>query len=210
MHHYHALQTIYQKSINKNVKNCKEKCKYVQRKNDLLIYKCKKCNNKSYNPIDALKEKFPNTYKFCTNDNNKFLSLLRKSVYPCEYMDDWERFNQTELPDKKEFYNKLNLEGIADEDYKYAHKVWDTFSIKDLGEYHHLYVQSDTLLLADICEMFGERCLEIYQLDPVHFLSQPGLAWQACFKKARGKLELLTDINMLLMIEEGYVEEYVK
>ena len=58
--------------------------------------------------------------------------------------------------------------------------------------------------------MFGERCLEIYHLDPVHFSLQPGLAWQACLKKARGKLELLTDINMLLMIEEGYVEEYVK
>ena len=125
-------------------------------------------------------------------------------------MDNWERFNQTESPDKKEFYNKLNLEDIADEDYKYAHKAWHTFRIKDLGEYHHLYVQSDKLLLADIYEMFGERCLEIYHLDPVHFSSQPGLAWQACLKKARGKLELLTDINMLLMIEEGYVEEYVK
>ena len=125
-------------------------------------------------------------------------------------MDNWERFNQTELPDKKQLYNKLNLEDIADEDYKYSHKVWDAFGIKDLGEYHHLHVQSDTLLLADIYEMFGERWLKIYQLDPVHFLSAPGLAWQACLKKTRGKLELLTDIKMLLMIEEGYVEEYVK
>ena len=117
-------------------------------------------------------------------------------------MDKWEKFSETELLDKKKFYNKLNLEDITDEDYKHAHKVWDTFNIEDMGEYHDLYVQSDTLLLVDIFKEFRNTCIEIYELDPAHFLSAPGLTWQACLKKTRVKLELLTDLNMLLMIEE--------
>ena len=92
-------------------------------------------------------------------------------------MDSWERFNETELPPKKEFYNKLNLEDITDKDYLYAQKVWNTFKIKNLGEYHDLYVQSDTSLLADVFENFRKVCAEIYQLDPAYFLSAPGLAW---------------------------------
>ena len=69
---------------------------------------------------------------------------------------------------------------------------------KNLGEYHDLYVQSNTLLLADVFENLRDKCIEIYELDPAHFLSAPGLAWQACLKKTKVKLELLTDIDMLL------------
>ena len=65
----------------------------------------------------------------------------------------------------------------------YAQKVWDVFEINNLGEYHDLYVQSDTLLLADVFENFRNKCLEIYELDPIYFVSAPGLAWQACLKK---------------------------
>ena len=108
--------------------------------------------------------------------------LLRKSFYPHEYMDSWERFNKT-LPPKKAFYSKLNLEDISDKDYLYAQNVWDAFGIRNLGEYHDLYVQTDTLLLADVYEKFRDKCIEIYGLDPSHFLSAPGLAWQACLKK---------------------------
>ena len=97
----------------------------------------------------------------------------------------------------------MNLEDITDEDYMHAQKVWDVFETENLGEYHDLYVQSDTLLLADVFEKFRETCVEIYQLDPAHFLSAPGLAWQACLKKANIKLELLTEYDMLLMFEEG-------
>ena len=78
-----------------------------------------------------------------------------------------------------------------------------TFEIKNLGEYHDLYVQCDTLLLADVFENFRDKCIEIYELDPAHFLSAPGLAWQACLKKTKVELELLTDIDMLLMVEKG-------
>ena len=117
-------------------------------------------------------------------------------------MDSWERFNETLLPPKKAFYSELNLEDISDKDYLLAQKVWNKFGIRNLGEYHDLYVQTDTLLLADVCENFRDKCIEIYRLDP-YFLSAPGLAWQACLKKTEVKLKLLTDINTLLMIEDG-------
>ena len=92
-------------------------------------------------------------------------------------MDNWEKFNETSLPDKKAFYSELNKEGITDEDYAHAQKVWKLFEIKNLGEYHDLYVQSDTLLLADMFENFRVKCIDIYKVDPAHFLLAPGLAW---------------------------------
>ena len=95
------------------------------------------------------------------------------------------------------------MEDNSEEDYAHAQKVWDVFEIKRLGEYHDLYVQSDTLLLKDVFENFRNLCLDIYELDPVYFVSAPGLAWQACLKKTEVKLELLTDYDMILMIEKG-------
>ena len=103
--------------------------------------------------------------------------LLRKGVYPYEYMYSWEKFDETTLPPKKYFYSNLNLEDMSDENYTHARKVWDVFKIKHLGECHDLYVQSDILLLANVYENFGNMCLEKYQLDPVYFVSAPGLAW---------------------------------
>ena len=141
-------------------------------------------------------------HKFCKGDRNKFVLLLRKGVYPYEYMDSWEKFDETTLPPKEAFYSNLNLEDISDEDYAHAQKVWDVFEINNLGDYHDLYVQSDTLLLADVFENFRDKCIEIYGLDPAHFLSALGLKWQACLKKTGVNLELLTDIDMVLMVEE--------
>ena len=148
-------------------------------------------------------EKFPNVYQFCNEDINKFVLLLRKGVYPYEYMDSWEKFNETSLPDKKVFYSELYLENITDKDYTHAQKMFEELKQKNLGDYHHLYVQSDTLLLADVLEKFRNKCIEIYELDPPHFFSAPELALQACLKKTEIRLELLTDIGMLLMIEKG-------
>ena len=91
-------------------------------------------------------------------------------------MDIWERFIETLLPDKKDFYIKLNLKDITDKDYEHAQKVWEIFEIKNLGDYHDLYVQSDTLLLADVFENFRDMCIEIYELDPAQVLSAPGIA----------------------------------
>ena len=193
----------------KECKSCMERnniiseCKYIGFKNNRLNYKCKKCNDKSYKSINGLIEKFPNTYQFCNRDLNKFALLLRKGVYPYEYMDSWERFNEESLPDKESFYSNLHLESITDEDYKHAQKVKEVFKIKNLGEYHDLYVQGDTLLLADVFENFRDKCIETYKLDPAYFLSATGLFWQACLRRTEVKLELLTDNEMLMMFEKG-------
>ena len=103
-------------------------------------------------------------------------------------MDSWEKFDETTLPPKEAFYSNLNLEDISDEDYAHAQKVWDVFEINNLGDYNDLYIQSDTLLLADVHENFRNMCLEKYELDPTYFVSAPRLAWQACLKKTGVKL----------------------
>ena len=141
---------------------------------------------------------FASTYSFCNNDLNKFTLLLRKGVYPYKYMDNWDRFNETSLPSKESFYSNLNMEDIGDIGYRYGNNVFNKFKLNNLGDYHDLYVQSDTLLLADVFKNFRDMCLKEYELDPAHFLSLPGLAWQACLKKTNVELELLTDYDMLL------------
>ena len=98
-------------------------------------------------------------------------------------MHNWEKFNRTSILHKEAFYSKLNKEDITDEDYTHAQKVCKVFVIKNLGEYHDLYVESDTLLLADVFENVRDKWIEIYELDTAHFLSAPGLAQQACLKK---------------------------
>ena len=123
-------------------------------------------------------------YQFCNGNLNKFVLLLRKGVYPYEYIDSWERFNETSLPPKKDFYSELTLENITDKDYNHAQKVFEEYCT-DIGDYHDLYVQTDTLLLADAFEKFRDTCIEISRLDPSYFLSAPGLAWQACLKRQK-------------------------
>ena len=98
-------------------------------------------------------EKFPITYQLCNKDHNKFMLLLRKGIYSYEYMDSWQRFDEESLPDKEYFYSELNNEGITDEEYEHAQKVWKVFKIKNLGMYHDLYVQGDTSLLAEVFEI---------------------------------------------------------
>ena len=99
---------------------------------------------------------------------------------------------------KKQY--ELSMNNI---DYAHVQEVWKVFKTKNLGEYDDLYVKGDTLLLADVFENFRDKCIEIYKLEPAHFVSAPELAWQACLKKAGVKLALLTDLDMLLMAEEG-------
>ena len=119
--------------------------------------------------------------------------MLRKSVYSYEYMDNWERFNETSLPSKESFYSNLNMEDIDDIDYRHGNNVFNKFKLNNLGDDHDLYVLSDSLLLADVFENFRDMCLKEYELDSAHFLLLPGLAWQV----------YLTDYDMLLMVEKG-------
>ena len=95
------------------------------------------------------------------------------------------------------------MEDITDVDYRHEKTVFEYLINKNLGDYHDLYVQSDTLLPADIFENFKNMCVKVYELDPAHFLSAPGFACQACLKKTKVKLELLTDVDMLLMVSKG-------
>ena len=163
---------------------CKSNLCFVRAINEKLIFKCIDCEKeyeKDYNK--ELLERFANTYKFCDNDLNKFIMLLRKGVYPYEYIDGWDKFNEKIIPSKESFYSKLTLENITETDYAHANNVFKKFNIDNLGEYHDLYVRSDALLLADIFENFRQSCLKKYELDPAHFVSLPGLARQACLKK---------------------------
>ena len=135
--------------------DCKSYFDYMSIKDNLLIFRCfgyKKNYEKEIN--EELIKRFANIYEFCNNDINKFVLLLRKVVYPYEYMDSWERFDETSLPDKEAFYSKLNMEEITNADYRHANNVFKEFELKKLGEYHNLYVQSDILLLADVFENF--------------------------------------------------------
>ena len=184
--------------------DCNSCLDYIKITNEKLLLKWFNCNayyRKKFNK-DLIK-KLKNTYSFCNNDINKFVSLLRKGVYPYEYVDNWERFSEISLPSKEDFYSNLNMEDINDIGYRHANNVFKRFELENLGQYHDLYVQSDTLLLADVFENFRDICIKEYELDPAHFLSLPGLAFQACLKKTYIELELLTEYDTLLMVEEG-------
>ena len=128
---------------------------------------------------DVLIKRFYNTYQLSGNDINKFKLLLRKDIYPYEYVDSWKRFNETELPSKDKFYSTLNLEDILDDGYAHTINVWNTFNISNLVEYNDLYVKLDAALLADIFENFRDKHIETDKLDPTYFLTTPGLSWWA-------------------------------
>ena len=162
--------------------------------------KCGKCQGTSRRKLEI--DLIFDNLRFGLTDE-QFRLLLRKGVYPYEYMDDWAKFKEKQLPPTEAFYSELNLSGISKCDYNHAQRVWREFDMKSLGEYHDLYLKTDVLLLANVFETFRKACLEHYALDPAHFYTSPGLAWQACLKMTGIRLKLLTDPNMLLMFEQG-------
>ena len=129
--------------------------------------------------------------------------LTRKGVYPYDYVSSNEKLSETQLPPKEEFYSKLNDEDITDDDYQHAINVWNTFKCKTIRDYHDLYLKSDVLLLSDVFENFRNTCLHHYNLDPAHYYTSPGLAWDACLKETGQELQLLHDYDMLMMFERG-------
>ena len=141
-------------------------------------------------------------YTSQTFKNEKLDLMSKKGVYPYDFMDSFEKFNE-KLPPKEEFYSILNDEHITDKDYQHAQTVWNTFNLKNMGEYHDLYLKSDILLLADVFENFRKTCLQYYKLDPCHYFTSPGLSWDAMLKMTNIKLELMTDIDMFQFIEKG-------
>ena len=130
--------------------------------------------------LDSLVSATPKESLKITSTISKGSDLLyKKGIYPYEYMDSWERFSETKLPDKEKFYSKLNDEHITDEEYAHAKTVWETFECKTLGDYHDLYVKTDVALLADVFENFRNLCQEQYGLDQAHYYTSPGLSWDA-------------------------------
>ena len=159
--------------------DCKSCLDYMATKDEQLIFRCFECKNnykKDFNK--ELINRFSSTYKFCNGDINKFILLLRKGL-------------------------NLNMKDITDVGYRHAKRVFKNLSNKNLGDYHDLYVQSDILLLVNVFENFRNMCIKVYELDPAQFLPAPRLAWQACLKKTEVELELITDPDMLLMVEKG-------
>ena len=147
-------------------------------------------------------DKFPIMQSKVAEENKRRL-LLKKGIYPYEYMDSFERLSETKLPDKEKFYSSLSGKGITDEKYAHAQEVWETFRCQNLGDYHNLYVALDGKLLAEVFENFRKVCQEKYGLDPARYYSAPGLSWDAFLKKTGVKLDLLTDLDMHLFIERG-------
>ena len=156
--------------------------------------------------LDNLIKNLPDeAFKYTKQEFKKeqFNLMKQKGIYPYDHMDCFDRFNETKLPEKQDFYSILNNEHISDEQYKHAQNVWDTFNLKTMGDYHDLYLKSDILLLADVFENFRKTCLQYYKLDPCHYFTSPRLSWDAMLKMTNIKLELMTDIDMFQFIEKG-------
>ena len=118
-------------------------------------------------------------------------------------MNSFEKFEESRLPKKEDFFSIMNNEHITDEDYQHAWNVWNEFGLSSMGEYHDLYLKSDVLLLTDVFENFRKTCQQYYELDPAHYFTSPGLSWDAMLKMTGIKLELMSDVDMFQFIEKG-------
>ncbi|KAF4529670.1 hypothetical protein B566_EDAN017511 [Ephemera danica] len=156
--------------------------------------------------LDELAKLLPNDRKLTTAEffpPELFHLVCRKNVFCYDYIDSWEKLDETQLPPKDAFYNKLNESHISDEDYAHAQEVWHRFGIQNLGQYSDHYLEVDLKLLVDVFENFRSLCLENYKLDPAHYFTLAGLAWDAALRITKIKLDLLTDYDMYLTIEKG-------
>ena len=132
-----------------------------------------------------------------------FELLTRKGIYPYSYMNSFDKFKETSLPPKESFYNDLSRKHISDKDFEYVKKIWTTFELQSLGELHDLYMETDTLQLADIFENFRDGILKNYELDPAHFYTAPALSWSAGLKYTKVQLELPRDPDMHMFFDKG-------
>ena len=150
--------------------DCKSCLDYMTNKDEQVIFRCFRCKkNYEKNFNTELIQRFANTYEFCNGDLNKFILLLRKGVYPYEYMDSWQRFDETSLPDREAFYSNLNMEDITDFDYRHGKKVFENLINKNLGDYHDLYVQSDNYCLQKFLKILETCVLKYMNLILLNF-----------------------------------------
>jgi hypothetical protein len=118
-------------------------------------------------------------------------------------MDDMEKMKSEGLPSKDSFYSTLYESHVSDEDYQRAQRVWSHFNMKTMKDYHDLYLETDVLLLADVFENFRRTCIKSYELDPAHYVSAPGLCWDAFLKRSGKEIELVSDMDMFQFFEKG-------
>ena len=129
--------------------------------------------------------------------------LRKKGVYPYDYMNSHDRFIETSFPSKKDCYSQLNKEDISVDNYKHALNVWKQLNVKNMGQYHDIYLSTDVLLLADVFEAFRETAIINYHLDPTHYVSLPSFGFDASLKMTKIKLDVMSDYDMYLMIEQS-------
>lgn len=157
--------------------------------------------------LDTLSQTLnPNEMRIMKNyfpDEKTFNLLTRKGIFPYEYITSYEKLEETKLPSKKHFYNTLKKCDITDEDYTHAQLVWKTLRCNTLGDYQDVYNKCDTLLLADVFENFRSSMLNYYGQDPILFVSLPSFVWSSMLKMTKIQLELVSNPDIYLMIEEG-------
>ena len=153
--------------------------------------------------LNQLVKNTPKENLHITKMMEHFELLCRKGVYPYEYMNDFNKFEETRLPTKDLFYSKLTDETISDEEYAHAQNVWSEFTCETLGDYHDLYLQTDVNLLSDVFENFRQTAMGTYGLDPANYYTLPGYAWDVLLKDTKIELQLLTDPDTYLFIEKG-------
>jgi len=173
---------------------------FINAKLEELVY------NLSKNELDNINKKFKHFLGHFKNltDEQKLL-LIQKGVYPYDFMNSFEKFHQKSFPIIEDCFSKLNNEALPKEDHQRALKVWESFEISDMGEYHDLYLKTDVLLLADVFENFRSSCIKSYGLDPTHYYTLPGLAWDAALKMTGIKLDVFSEEqhDMHLIVERG-------
>ena len=137
------------------------------------------------------------------NRKEQFDMVKQKGIFPYDYIDSIERFEETELPNIRYFNNKLRDTKVKPQDYFHAKLTWKKLGCKNLGDYHDVYLKSDVLLLADFFEKFRNTCIKNYNLDCVNYVSSPSLAWDSALKMTNIQLELLQDKEIYDFIERG-------
>ena len=175
--------------------------------------------------LNGIKFKFIDMYRFMPYSLDKLISYLgdkslsdpilktlysgdlkdleRKGVFPYEYVDDWNKYNETEFPSKENFYSNLNNSNINNSDYEYGKQIFNNLKDKNLGNYNDLYLIVDVLQMMNVFENFRNVCINTYKLDPPYYLTAPGLFWDAMLKKTKIKLELIKDPEIHMMIKNG-------
>ena len=173
----------------------------MQHKTSFSCGECINCKNSSKSCMKLNHDNLIYTSKVFQGEQLRL--MIKKGVYPYDYMNSFKKFEDSRLPKKEDFFSVMNNKHITNEEYQHAKNVWDKFGLSSMGEYHDLYLKSDILLLTDVFENFRKACQQYYELDPAHYFTTPGLSWDAMLKMTKTKLELMSDVDMFLFIEKG-------